>query len=88
MTNKIAINKEITVTALYFRNNKDFLTFPKRIEYDGETYTFIESGFQYLVTQGKKIIRIFDMTDGKYNYRLSFDPERINWTLVNITTNV
>lgn len=78
------INKEITVTALYFRGKQQFKSFPKRILFDNQEITFIESGMQYLVQQGQHLVRLFDMSDGNNTYRLKFDPEQWIWTLVRI----
>lgn len=58
------------------------------MEYNGDTYTFLESGLQYLIKRGQKMIQIFDMTDGKDTYRLKFDEDEFDWTLVNITRSI
>lgn len=83
-----AVNKEVNITAMYFHNAKGLKSYPKRMEYNGNTYTFIESGLQYLIKRGQKIVQIFDMTDGTDTYRLRFDESDFNWTLVNITRTV
>ncbi len=83
-----AVNKEVTITAMYFVSRRRLKSFPKRMEYAGNTITFLESGLQYLIKRGQQIIQIFDMTDGKDTYRLRFDEGEFNWTLVNITRNV
>ena len=77
------INKEVTVTALYF-HGKQFKSFPKRIMLDNQEITFLDSGIQYLVQKGQHLIRLFDMTDGIASYRLKFDPEQWTWTLLRI----
>ncbi len=81
---RTAINENVNITALAFRNNRDFATQPKRMEYRGSTYTFM-SGLQYLIKKGDQIMRIFDMTDGNTTYRLRSDDAQCNWTLVAIT---
>lgn len=78
------VNKEVTVTALYFRGQQ-LKSFPKRMEFEGREYTFMESGIRYLIQKGQQFIQIFDMTDGTANYRLKFDTAQKLWTLVNIT---
>jgi hypothetical protein len=85
MGNRVTINKEIAVTAVYFQNNKELRSFPKRIEFDGREYTFLESGLRYLVQKGQQLVQIFDMTDGVAHYRLRFDTSQQLWTLVDIT---
>lgn len=83
-TSRVTVNKEVLVTALYFHNNGGLKSFPKRIEYDGQEVTFLESGLRYLIHKGQRLTQIFDMTDGQSNYRLRFDDADKLWTLVDI----
>ena len=84
---RTAINENVTITALAFRNNRDYATLPKRMEYRGSSYTFL-NGLQYLIKKGDQILRIFDMSDGSdTTYRLQSDADQINWKLVAITKN-
>jgi hypothetical protein len=81
MSNRVTINKEVSVTAVYFRNNRELRSFPKRIEFEGREYTFLD-GLRYLIQKGQRLIQIFDMTDGQNAYRLRFDTQEKLWTLV------
>lgn len=83
MSNRIAVNKEVNVTALYFRG-RQLESFPKRMEFNGREYTFMD-GLRYLVHKGQRLIRVFDMTDGTRDYRLNLDVRQQSWTLVDIT---
>jgi uncharacterized phage-like protein YoqJ len=82
--NRIAVNEEVTITSLYFKNQKDFTAFPRRMEYEGTTYNF-RDGLQYLIKKGEEIMRIFDMTDGEVNYRLQCDSDQDSWRLLAIS---
>lgn len=84
MSNRVTINKEVSVTALYFRDNGSLKSFPKRMEFEGREYTFMESGLRYLIHKGQRLTQIFDMTDGVANYRLKFDDEEKLWTLIDV----
>ena len=82
-TLRTSVNKEVTVTSMYFsRSRRQLQAFPKRIEFEGGEYTFVESGFHYLVKKGHRLVELFDMTDGINNYRLKFDNTDRIWTLV------
>lgn len=83
--NRTTINKEVNVTALYFRNKRQLKSFPKRMEFDGQEYVFQESGMQYQIIKENEDLRLFDMTDGNSDYRLRFDYKSLTWTLVSIT---
>ena len=84
MGNRVTINKEVSVTAVYFSNSRELRSFPKRIEFEGQEYTFLD-GLRCLVQKGQRLIQIFDMTDGQSAYRLRFDTQDKLWTLVNRT---
>jgi hypothetical protein len=82
ITNK-SVNKEVNVTSMYFKKRSSQLqAFPRRIEFDGNEYTFVESGFHYLIKNGQRLFELFDMNDGTNNYRLKFDNHERTWTLV------
>jgi hypothetical protein len=84
METRATINKEVTITAWYFRNRNQLTSYPKRMEYNRQEYTFAE-GLRYLVQKGRAVVQLFDMTDGTDKYRLKFDPSQEIWTLVSIT---
>lgn len=82
---KTTLNAQVDVTALYFANTKGHLkSFPKRIEYEGNTHTFLESGLQLLVQTTEGLVKLFEMTDGQKNYRLRQD-QAAGWTLLSIS---
>ena len=85
MSNRVSINKEVAVTAVYFQNSKELKSFPKRMEFNGREYTFVESGLRYLVQKGHQLVQIFDMTDGVADYRLRFDDHQKLCTLVDMS---
>lgn len=77
---------DVQITGVYFRAgkaNQRFETYPKRMVYDGQEYTFLESGMRYLVRKGQELIRLFDVSDGQTLFRLRLDAND-NWTLVNM----
>jgi hypothetical protein len=81
------IDKEVTLTAVYFGGSKQTLkTFPKRIECEDTTYTFSE-GLQLVIQKGQELVKIFDMTDGQAHYRLRNDVAARTWRLLSITQN-
>lgn len=84
-TTRTTLNKEVAVTGVYFRNGRKLTAFPRRIEFEGREYTFIESGMHYLIQKGNQLVELFDMTDGQNNYRLKFDNSARIWTLVGVS---
>lgn len=83
MENVVEINKGVNVVAFYFKNAGQRLKcFPKRVEYDGRRIDFTETGMLHPTHKGKRLVHVFDMTDGNADYRLEFDAENLDWTLV------
>lgn len=80
--NRKTINKKVNVTAVYFRQG--LKTYPKRIEFDGSTYTFEEDGLHYNIQKGENSFQLFDMTDGVTTFRLRTE-DHAGWTLVSMT---
>lgn len=88
MNSRKTINREVNITALYFRNSNRLKSFPRRMEYDGREYIFKKSGLQYQVTKDNQDLRLFDMTDGSSQYRLRYEQVNLTWVLVSITKSL
>lgn len=71
-----SINSPITVTALGFSRN--MRTYPRRMEFQGITYDFVDAGLRATVDNGAT--SIFTMTDGARDFRLK--SEGSSWTLL------
>ncbi len=48
---------------------------------NGREIEVSEIGLRHPTTQGKRMVHVFDVTDGGADYRLEFDSERLNWHL-------
>ena len=81
MAKSITINSPVDVTALGF--GKGMRTYPRRIEFEGTTYDFIDAGLRTVIKKGERIAQIFTMTDGANDYRLKSDGG--GWTLLSMT---
>lgn len=92
MENTVQINKAVNVVAFYFRSagsayrqaGSKLKCFPKRMEYDGKRVDFTEAGMVHPTKKGQRLLHVFDMTDGQADYRLEFDAQTLDWTLVSI----
>jgi hypothetical protein len=81
MTKSITINSPVDVTAIGFGRN--MRTYPRRIEFEGTTYDFIDAGLRTVIRSGERIAQIFTMTDGANDYHLRSDGG--GWTLLSMT---
>lgn len=79
---RIEINERVVVTAIGFRKNLE--SYPRRIEFRGQTYNFIDAGIRCLVRRGSVIAEIITLTDGIANYLLKTDNIHGGWMLLGI----
>lgn len=79
---KHLINSPVYVTSVGFKKN--MATYPRRMEYLGATYEFIDAGIRCLVKSGSGFSEILTMTDGSALYRLRSDNRGATWTLLSI----
>ena len=82
MKTSTLINESVAVTAMGFKKN--LAAYPRRMEYKGAIYDFLDAGLRCMITRGSRVVEILTMTDGKAYYRLRSDNHGGNWTLVSI----
>ena len=86
-----AINQVINVNSFYFKeavksgakagrkDSTQVKAYPRRIQFGNTQYTF-EDGLQCLIRKGQRVVRLFDMTDGRTRFRLKLENDE--WTLL------
>ncbi|MDL2362768.1 MAG: hypothetical protein QFB86_00080 [Patescibacteria group bacterium] len=79
------INERVDVIAVFRKGGGiASLCMPAKMYFRGQEILLIELGLRHPTVAGKRMIHIFDMTDGSNDYRLEFDAEGLTWTLVAI----
>lgn len=81
--NRITVNEQVDVTVMGFKKN--LAAYPRRMEFRGSTYDFIDAGLRCLIRHGGRIAEIITLSDGFADYRLRSDNRGGNWTLLSIT---
>jgi hypothetical protein len=81
----IKINERIEVAAV-FRKQGDFasLCMPCKMRYKNIEIVITEIGMRHPTKAGRRMIHVFDVTDGVNDYRIEFDAEALSWTLMGI----
>lgn len=82
MTPLTTINRPVTITAMGF--GRDMRAYPRRMEYQGATYDFIDAGLRLVVRSGERIAEILTLSDGASEFRLKSDNRGGSWTLLSI----
>jgi len=54
---------------------------PVRFRWKNRDITITEIGMVHPTQHGKKMVHMFDVTDGESDYRLAFDAETLTWRL-------
>lgn len=83
MAQSITINSPVDVTAMGFGRN--MRAYPRRIEFQGTSYNFVDAGLRTVIKSGERIAQIFTMTDGANDYCLRSDGRGGSWTLLSMT---
>ncbi len=82
--NSITVNEQVIITQIGFKKN--LTAYPRRMEFRGSVYEFLDAGLRCLVQRGDKLAEIITMTDGQSQFKLRSDNHGGNWTLVSIAT--
>lgn len=80
MNDELFLNERVKVVAIF----GDGLNPCRPLKFkraNGREITITEIGLRHPSVQGKRMLHIFDITDGMADYRLEFDAERLTWTL-------
>lgn len=85
MDYSVSINERVEVISLFRRGvDSNKLCLPVKMKWRSREISFTELGLRHPTSKGCRMIHVFDMSDGKSDYRLEFDAERLIWTLVSI----
>lgn len=83
MNNVTPINERVAVVAVYHINTDvSQICYPAKMRYRNQEIVFTELGLRHPTAKGKRMLHVFDMSDGSNDYRLEFDAEGLTWTLV------
>lgn len=85
MDNTLILNERVSVLALYKADSNDrTICYPVKMKHNNREIRFTELGLRHTASKGRRMIHVFDMTDGTADYRLEFDAKSLIWTLVYI----
>lgn len=83
--NFVEINDRVEVIAAFkARGAPAYMIMPVKMRWRKQEITFTELGLRHPTMKGKRMVHVFDMSDGANDYRLEFDAEMLTWTLATI----
>jgi hypothetical protein len=81
----ITINERVDIVPIFSANAAErLLCVPWKMKYRGQEIVFTVFGMRHPTSKGKRMIHVFDMSDGVNDYRVEFDAEGLTWTLVSM----
>lgn len=81
MNDELFLDERIEVVATFSLHGRDICTPRKFRRSNGRVYEITEIGLRHPTRQGKRMVHVFDVTDGAADFRLEFDAERLLWRL-------
>ena len=81
----IQINELVPMVPIFKPDASEILRcYPYKMKYRNQEIEFTIFGMRHPTAKGKRMIHVFDMSDGINDYRIEFDAERLLWTLVSM----
>lgn len=81
----IRIDERVDVVPIFYaRAPERTICVPWKMRYKGQDIVFSMLGLRHPTNKGKRMIHVFEMSDGSNDYRLEFDAERLTWTLLSM----
>lgn len=80
MNDELFLNEKIKVIAIFGEGLNPCRPIKFRRK-NGREVEITEIGLRHPTTAGKRMIHIFDVTDGMTDYRIEFDADRLSWIL-------
>ncbi len=79
--NTNTINSPVSITAMAF--GRDMQPIPKRMEWAGKTYQFIDRGIRVVARRGESTMSTVTMSDGRQSFCLRQAGSA--WTLLSVS---
>lgn len=82
MDNYVLIQKRVPVIARFSMGEERLICTPIKMRHNGQEITFTELGLRHPTSKGKRMVHVFDVSDGQTDYRLEFDAASLRWELI------
>ena len=81
----IPINERVDIVPIFYASAPErLLCVPWKMKYRGQEIVFTVFGMRHPTAKGKRMIHVFDMSDGVNDYRIEFDAEALTWRLISM----
>lgn len=81
----IHINERVDIVPIFHAHaSEKMLCVPWKMKYRGQEIVFTVFGMRHPTVKGKRMIHVFEMSDGTNDYRIEFNAEHLVWNLISI----
>lgn len=81
----VSINERVEVIVTFHTVTAErLICFPRKMRWREQEIAFTVFGMRHPTEKGRRMIHVFEMSDGANDYRLEFDAERLTWVLVSM----
>lgn len=81
----IVLDERVDVAVIFKKNGEAHLNcVPSKMRYGSRDIIFTQLAFRHPTAKGRRMIHVFDVSDGANDYRLEFDAEALTWKLTAI----
>lgn len=85
----IHINQMVDIVPIFRAHATGLMVcVPWKMKYGIHEIVFTKFGMRHPTAKGKRMVHVFDMSDGANDYRIEFDAERLIWTLVSMVEGI
>lgn len=85
----IHINQMVDIVPIFRAHATELMVcVPWKMKYGIHEIVFTKFGMRHPTAKGKRMVHVFDMSDGANDYRIEFDAERLIWTLVSMVEGI
>ena len=85
----VYINQKVDIVPIFRAHATELMVcLPWKMKYGIHEIVFTKFGMRHPTAKGRRMIHVFDMSDGTNDYRIEFDAERLSWTLVSIVEGI
>lgn len=81
----IQINERVDLVPIFHADASErLICIPWKMRYRGQDIIFSIFGMRHDTAKGRRMIHVFEMSDGINDYRIEFDAEYLTWTLISM----
>ena len=85
----VYINQKVDIVPIFRAHATELMVcLPWKMKYGIHEIVFTKFGMRHPTAKGRRMIHVFDMSDGTNDYRIEFDAERLSWTLVSMVEGI